>query len=146
MFLIKQPLPSLSSQAFGCSRCHVENTHVGPFLIVKKLGRNRRQKVYHARQTEQDRDVALKFISIPPTIEWSSALDKIEREVNELQKLKHPNLVQVYGAGVSDENKIFFATELVEGESLTSVLSRRGKLTTDPVSYTHLTLPTIYSV
>ena len=133
MFLIKQPLPSLSSQAFGCSRCHVENTHVGPFLIVKKLGRNRRQKVYHARQTEQDRDVALKFISIPPTIEWSSALDKIEREVNELQKLKHPNLVQVYGAGVSDENKIFFATELVEGESLTSVLSRRGKLTTDLV-------------
>ncbi len=111
----------------------MENTYVGPFLIIKKLGRNRRQKVYHARQTEQDRDVALKFISVPPTIQWSTALDKIEREVNELQKLSHKNLVRVFGAGVSDDNKIFFATELVEGESLTSILSRRGKLTTDLV-------------
>jgi len=111
----------------------VENTYVGPFLIVKKLGSNRRQKVYHARQTEQDRDVALKFISVPPKVEWGKALDKINREVIELQKLRHNNLVAVYGAGVAEENKIFFATELVEGESLTSILSRRGKLTTDLV-------------
>ena len=111
----------------------MENTYVGPFLIIKKLGSNRRQKVYHARQTEQDRDVALKFISVPPKVEWVKALDKINREVIELQKLRHKNLVTVYGAGVAEENKIFFATELVEGESLTSILSRRGKLTTDLV-------------
>jgi serine/threonine protein kinase len=109
----------------------VENTYVGPFLIVKKLG-SRRQKVYHARQTEQDRDVALKFISLPPSVEWTKALDKINREVNELQKLQHPNLVKVYGAGV-DDGRIFFAAELIDGESLTSVLSRRGKLTPDLV-------------
>jgi serine/threonine protein kinase len=109
----------------------VEKTYVGPFLIVKKLG-SRRQKVYHARQTEQNRDVALKFISVPPSVEWSKALDKIDREVNELQKLQHPNLVKVYGAGV-DEDRIFFATELIEGESLSAILARRGKLTPDLV-------------
>ena len=109
----------------------MENTYVGPFLIVKKLG-SRRQKVYHARQTEQNRDVALKFISIPPSIEWTKALDKIEREVKELQKLRHPNLVKVYGAGVDDE-RIFFATELIDGEALSAILSRRGKLTPDLV-------------
>ena len=109
----------------------MENTYVGPFLIVKKLG-SRRQKVYHARQTEQDRDVALKFISVPPSVEWAKALDKINREVIELQKLQHPNLVKVYGAGV-DDDRIFFATELIDGESLTSILSRRGKLTPDLV-------------
>ncbi len=109
----------------------MENTYVGPFLIVKKLG-SRRQKVYHARQTEQNRDVALKFISVPPSVEWVRALDKIEREVNELQKLQHPNLVKVYGAGV-DEDRIFFASELIEGESLSAILARRGKLTPDLV-------------
>lgn len=109
----------------------MEKTHVGPFLIVKKLG-NRRQKVYHARQTEQNRDVALKFISIPPTVEWSKALEKIEREVVELQKLRHENLVQVYGAGV-DEERIFFASELVDGESLASIMARRGKIAPDLV-------------
>lgn len=110
----------------------VENTQVGPFLVLKKLGTNRRQRVYHARQTEQNRDVALKFISIPPDVEWTTALEKIELEVKELQKLKHPNLVKVYGAGVH-EDQIFFATELVEGENLAAILSRRGKITPDLV-------------
>ncbi len=110
----------------------MENTYVGPFFIVKKLGTNRRQQVYHARQTEQDRDVALKFIAVPPEVAWAKALDKIDIEVKELQKLKHPNLVQVYGAGVHEE-KIFFANELIEGESLSSILSRRGRITPDLV-------------
>lgn len=108
----------------------VENTQVGPFKIIKKLGTNRRQKVYHAHQTEQNRDVALKFIKLPPHVEWTTALTKIEREVAILKKLKHENLVQVYGAGVHEE-QVFFANELVKGESLTSILSRRGKLAPD---------------
>ena len=110
----------------------MEKKQVGPFQIVKRLGTNRRQHVYHARQTEQNRDVALKFIKIPPNIDWSDALDKINREVQELQKLKHPNLIRVYGAGVEDD-QIFFATELIKGESIASMLSRRGRLSPDLV-------------
>lgn len=108
----------------------MENTQVGPFLILKKLGTNRRQRVYRAKQVEQNRDVALKFISIPGNTNWSSALEKIDLEVTELQKLRHPNLVRIFGAGVH-EQQIFFATELVEGESLAALLSRRSKLAPD---------------
>ena len=108
----------------------MENTHVGPFFIVKRLGTNRRHKVYHARQVEQDRDVALKFIKIPPHVERHKALGKIQREMEILEKLHHPNLVQVYGAGVH-EDLIFIAIELVQCESLASILSRRGKLAPD---------------
>ena len=108
----------------------MENTHVGPFLIIKRLGANRRHKVYHARQVEQNKDVALKFISIPPTVERQKALIKIQREMNILQKLNHPNLVKVFGAGVH-EDRIFLASEIVQGESLAALLSRRGKLAPD---------------
>jgi len=110
----------------------LENTHVGPFLILKRLGTNRRQKVYNARQTEQNRDVALKFIKFPAKVSWQKVLKVIDIEVNELRKLRHPNLVRIYGAGVHEE-KIFFASELVKGESLAALLSRRGKLTPDLV-------------
>jgi len=109
----------------------VENTHVGPFKIVSQLG-NRRQKVYRALQTEQGREVALKFIKLPPTVEWDKAIAKIDREVIGLQALSHPGLVKVYGAGV-DGQRVFFASELIEGESLATVLARRGKLTPDLV-------------
>ena len=105
---------------------------VGPFKILKRLGSNRRHRVFHARQTEQNRDVAIKFVKIPPTVEWDSAIDKIDREVAQLQKLRHPNLVQVYGAGCDGED-VFFAMELIEGESLATILSRRNKLAPDQV-------------
>ncbi|MCP4775451.1 MAG: hypothetical protein GY880_14550, partial [Planctomycetaceae bacterium] len=58
----------------------MENKHVGPFKIVNKLG-SRRQKVYRAIQTEQGREVALKFIKLPPSVEWEKAIAKIDREV-----------------------------------------------------------------
>ncbi|MEL7497130.1 MAG: serine/threonine-protein kinase [Planctomycetota bacterium] len=110
----------------------MENTQVGPFLILKKLGNNRRHRVFHARQVEQNKDVALKFIKVPPNVAWHKALDKLDREVNQLTKLKHPNLVRVYGAGVEGD-RVFFATELIDGESLSSILGRRGKLAHDQV-------------
>ncbi len=110
----------------------MEKTQVGPFQILKKLGTSNRHRVYHARQTEQNREVALKFINIPPTVPRSKALDKIEREVNALRQLDHPNLIKVFGAGVDDE-QVFFATELVDGESLTALLARRGRLSIDLV-------------
>lgn len=76
--------------------------------------------------------MAIKFVKIPPKFDWDSAIDKIDREVAQLQKLRHPNLVRVYGAGF-EEDDVFFATELVEGESLATILSRRGKLAPDQV-------------
>lgn len=110
----------------------LENTHVGPFLILKRLGRSRRNRVYHAKQTQQNRDVALKFITFPRKLPWESALEKIQIEVQALQKLRHRNLVRIYGAG-AHEGKIFFASALIEGESLAALLTRRGKLTPDLV-------------
>lgn len=107
----------------------MENTQVGPFLIINRLG-SRRQQVYRARQVEQEKDVALKFISLPPGIPREVALDKINREVKFLQELRHPNLVRLYGAGVH-EDRIFFASELVNGEALSSIMSRRGRLAPD---------------
>ncbi len=117
----------------------MENTKVGPFLILKRLGKGRRPQVYHARQEAQNKDVVLKFIKFPETVAWTTAIDKIHREANELCKLRHDNLVRMYGAGVHEtEKKIFFASELVEGEALSSILARRGKLTPDlVVEYGH---------
>lgn len=110
----------------------VEQTQVGPFLILKRLGNNRRQRVFHARQVEQKKNVALKFINVPPNVAWHKALDKLDREFNQLSKLRHPNLVRVFGAGVEAE-QVFLATELIDGESLSTLLSRRGKLAHDQV-------------
>ena len=120
--------------------CHVpfspiralDKTQVGPFQILGQLGTNRRQRVYHARHVQQGRDVALKFISLPPNADRTQAINKINIEVDILKQLKHPNLVRLYGAGI-DDDQIFLASELVDGESLASLLARRGRLSPDLV-------------
>ena len=118
--------------SFRMGMVTVENTQVGPFQILRKLGAHRRHNVYHARQVEQDRDVAIKFITLPPDVDRAAALDKINREVQVLRHLSHPRLIRMYGAGVEDD-KIFFAYELVDGETLASLLARRGRLAPDQV-------------
>ena len=112
----------------------MENTQVGPFRILKRLGTSRRQQVFHAVQESQQKDVALKFINLPSHVEWEDAISKIELEAVELRKLQHENVVRIYGAGVhKKESQLFFATELIECESLSAILARRGKLTPDLV-------------
>ncbi|MEQ1904348.1 MAG: serine/threonine-protein kinase [Pirellulaceae bacterium] len=110
----------------------MERTQVGPFQILEKLGANRRQRVFRARQVEQNREVVLKFISIPPKYDRATALEKLNYEFTILRTLRHPNLVRTYGAGV-DGDDIFLATEFIEGESLGSILSRRGRMAADQV-------------
>jgi eukaryotic-like serine/threonine-protein kinase len=110
----------------------VENTKVGPFEILERLGSTRRQRVFRARQVEQRREYALKFINIPPNYDRELALEKLKVEFSLLRELRHPNLVRIFGAGVDGES-IFIASELVEGESLASIISRRGRMAPDLV-------------
>jgi eukaryotic-like serine/threonine-protein kinase len=110
----------------------VENTRIGPFQILEKLGAHRRHNVYRAVQVEQQRPVALKFITLPPDVQRETALMKIVAEVEVLKALEHPNLVRMLGAGCEGD-QVFFAHEIVEGESLAALLARRGRLTVDLV-------------
>ena len=110
----------------------MENTRVGPFLILERLGSNRRQRVFRARQVEQNLEVALKFVALPKNFKLQQSIDKLRIESNFLKKLTHPNIVQFLGCGVEGD-KIFFCTELIDGESIASLLSRRGKMAPDQV-------------
>ena len=110
----------------------MENTQVGPFKVLQKVGNRRRHNVYHARQVEQNRDVALKFISLPPDVDREKALAKIHHEVRVVKRLEHDHIVQLLGAGTF-EDKVFFAHELIDGESVSSLLVRLGRLAPDLV-------------
>ncbi len=108
----------------------LENTQVGPFYIERRLGARRRNKVFRARQIEQNREVAVKFITLPAHRDRQRALEKLQAEFALLRGLRHPNLVRNYGAGVAGD-QVFFAMELVSAESLAQLLARRSKLSVD---------------
>ena len=71
-------------------------TRVGPFEITTLLGQGGMGEVYRARDTQLDRDVALKTVSDT----FSSDAGRLARFLSEakaLASLNHPNIAQIYG-------------------------------------------------
>src|SRR4051794_24036311 len=80
--------------------------------------------VYRARDTHLDRAVALKVLSdgsggLPDR----EARERLVREARAAAALSHPNAVAIYDAGDSEHGP-FIVMELIEGETLRSVIDR----------------------
>ncbi len=98
---------------------------LGPYQVVAKLGEGGMGEVYRARDTQLDRDVALKilpesFASDP------DRLMRFEREAKTLASLNHPNIAQIYGMEESGDIRAL-VMELVEGDDLSDVIARHGR-------------------
>ena len=71
-------------------------TRLGSFQIVSLIGAGGMGEVYRARDTQLDRDVALKVL--PDALaDDSERLHRFEREAKSLAALNHPNIAQVFG-------------------------------------------------
>jgi predicted Ser/Thr protein kinase len=95
-------------------------TRLGKYELVRELGRGGMGVVYEAVDTQLGRKVALKLMLTNPNQDPKEASVDEERFVQEAQlsaKLKHPNIVTVYEAGIL-EGRRFLAMELIEGSSL----------------------------
>jgi RNA polymerase sigma factor (TIGR02999 family) len=84
------------------------------FTIKRRIGTGGMGNVYEAEQVRPNRTVALKILRY--RIGTPSASERFEREFSILARLQHPNVAQVYSAGVFDAGFArlpFFAMEYV---------------------------------
>lgn len=80
-------------------------SRIGPFELLRPLGRGGMGEVWLARQADGrvEREVALK---LPTAHEHSDVWrERFRRERDILAKLVHPNIAQLYDAGVSDSRR-----------------------------------------
>jgi len=106
---------------------------LGEYRILDTLGSGGMGVVYLAEQQAPRRSVALKVIRGG---DGEAAIRRFRREAELHGRLQHPNIAQVYEAGVADERdasgvarghpRSFFAMEFVAGESLIAAAQRRG--------------------
>jgi pSer/pThr/pTyr-binding forkhead associated (FHA) protein len=80
--------------------------------------------IFKARDTKEDRDVALKVLK-PEFSKNEDEMQRFIRAMKTMLPLRHPNLVALYGAGKTGAY-CWIAMEYVEGESLTQVIQRLG--------------------
>ncbi len=92
---------------------------LGKYVLVGELGRGGMGVVYEALDSQLNRKVALKLMLPSPNQDPKSRqleLDRFSQEAQLSAKLKHPNIVTVYEAGVLDGRQ-FLAMELIEGKA-----------------------------
>ena len=93
--------------------------------VLEHLGQGGMGVVYKARQRHLNRLVAVKIL--PPSIGDEPAFaERFMREAQALAQLNHPNIVQVYDFGRTDEF-FYFIMEFVDGVNLRALI-RDGKL------------------
>src|SRR5687768_7950343 len=89
---------------------------VGPYLIQRALGAGGMGRVYLARDTRLNRDVALKQLS-DPSLSNDVARGRVLREARAVAALSHPNIATIYDVLDTDDGPTI-VMEYVPGDSL----------------------------
>jgi serine/threonine-protein kinase len=101
----------------------------GRYRIVALLGRGGMGEVYKAEDLNLDHEVALKFL--PDSFaNDSAALTRFRTEVRIARQVTHANVCRVFDIG-EFEGRHFLSMEYIDGEDLSSLLRRIGRLPSD---------------
>lgn len=89
---------------------------LGPFRIGRMLGRGGMGAVYEGFHEETDEPVAVKVL-LSTLEEDEDVRLRFEAEIDTLKRLRHPNIVRLFGFG-EEEESLYYVMELVDGSSL----------------------------
>jgi eukaryotic-like serine/threonine-protein kinase len=95
--------------------------------VVRPLGSGGMGEVYLARDRVLGRDVALKVLRKQYAGDDEFA-ERFKREAMSAASLSHPNIVQVYDRGETEDGASYIAMEYVPGGTLKERISREGPL------------------
>ena len=133
------PSPRISSSSSGYEARYVPGTTLADrYRIVSPLGKGGMGEVYRAEDLKLGQTVALKFL--PRSVAQSEeALERFTREVRLARQVSHPNVCRVFDIGEISETEgagktfthTFLTMEFVDGEDLSSLMRRIGRLPPD---------------
>jgi serine/threonine protein kinase/formylglycine-generating enzyme required for sulfatase activity len=106
---------------------HSENgdhDHIGPYRLVRELGRGGQGVVYLANDTRLDRPVALKVLARDLNALAGPAMLRLQREADAIARLDHPGIATIFETG-SDERSAWIAMRYVGGGSVQQRIAER---------------------
>ncbi len=111
----------------------MEGRRIGPYEILRELGRGGMGTVYLAQQVdgELNRRVALKLIK--RGMDTEAVVHRFRHERDVLAGLQHPNIARLLDGGTTPDGLPYFAMAYIEGEPIDAYCTRlkldvRGRL------------------
>jgi eukaryotic-like serine/threonine-protein kinase len=123
-----------SNRALGrrLARAQATIAELGQYQLTRKLGEGGMGAVYLATHRLMRREVAVKLITGKADQE---AIARFEREVQLCCTLTHPNTIQIYDYGRTDDGTFYYAMELLRGIDLEDAVALYGPLEPARVIY-----------
>lgn len=100
--------------------------HVGKYKLIDLIGKGGMGKVFLARHTMMNRQVALKLISEQLSKD-KAALERFLAEARTIAALDHPNIVHAYNVD-NDGDRYYMVLEYAEGQDLQRIVEKEGPL------------------
>ena len=94
---------------------------LGPYELKDAIGHGGMGTVFLGINRDTSRRVAIKVLA-PAYAADPGFRERFEAEIQSLEKLKHPHIVELYGYG-EESGTLYYAMELVEGSNLQKELS-----------------------
>jgi len=109
-------------------------TRIAKYEVGRKLGQGGFGEIYVARDTELDRELAIKVLRDEHT-QRPPLVQRFLQEARAAARINHPGIVTVFECGQTDAGIVFIAMELLAGETLATRIKRE-----------HLALPAAIAV
>jgi len=109
---------------------HVIGEQLGPYRILREIGRGGMGSVWLGEHVELGQRVAIKVL-LPQVALDADQVQRFFNEARAAASVKHPGIVQVLDFGRTPAGAAYLAMELLEGETLRARLRARGALGAD---------------
>ncbi|MFS8070210.1 MAG: protein kinase domain-containing protein [Byssovorax sp.] len=104
----------------------IGSTVAGRYVIDEALGKGGMATVYRAHHKLVDRPCAIKVLSAQ-FAQDPTTRERFRREARHAQRLAHPNIIEIFDQGETEDGVPFLVMELLQGSTLSDVLEK-GRL------------------
>ncbi|MGN6392549.1 MAG: serine/threonine-protein kinase [Gemmatimonadales bacterium] len=111
---------------YGLRRQVAEANELGQYLLEERIGAGGMGEVWRARHRLLIRPAAIKLINPHLSGDPEQLLRRFEREARATAALKSPHTVQLYDFGATEDGRLYYVMELLDGLDLDTLVKQFG--------------------
>src|SRR5687768_6996971 len=118
----------VSRVTYGLRRQVAEANELGQYVLEERIGGGGMGEVWRARHRLLIRPAAIKLIRPQMFGDPQLLLRRFEREARATAALKSPHTVQLYDFGATEDGRLYYVMELLDGLDLDTLVRQYGPL------------------
>jgi eukaryotic-like serine/threonine-protein kinase len=122
-----------SRVTYGLRKQVAEANELGQYILEEKIGGGGMGEVWRARHRLLIRPAAIKLIRPQISGDPELLLRRFEREARATAALKSPHTVQLYDFGRTEDGRLYYVMELLDGLDLDTLVRQYGPLPAERV-------------